>query len=115
MRALLASLVWLALVACVGPEDNPTSVKDLRVLGITLDPPELMAPSCPNPETGLTPELVAPLVRPVAFTALVQDPNGLGRKLQYEIWACAFVGDRDCSEQADRVRLVPSDPDALML
>ncbi len=107
-RSFTALLLLLAGAACVAPDDNPTSVHDLRVLGVALDPPELLAPTC-----ALTPQALAAFAVPVKYTALLQDPQGEGRKLRYELFACAFPGNRDCSEPNDRVRLVPpgaSDP-----
>jgi hypothetical protein len=97
---LIAGLVALQCSGCVGPEDDPSHVRDLRVLGISLESPELMAPDC----TGST----APLefTSPVIFTALIADPKGEGRLFSFELLACASpTDDRTCSIEDDRVRL----------
>ncbi len=101
MRAL-AALALLLFVACVEPEDNPTRVHDLRVLGVKMDAPELLSPSC-----QLGPEAIAAFSVPVTYTALIEDPAGEGRKLQYEVLACAWPGDAECKTPEDRVRLLP--------
>lgn len=104
MRPSLPALLSLVLVsACVGSEDTPSNVKDLRVLGMRLDPPEIYAEACP---TGATPDvssLAAALVRPVRLTALIPDPAGGGRDLDYTLWACADPDDETC--KLDHVEL----------
>ncbi|MBI3181560.1 MAG: hypothetical protein HYZ28_05415 [Myxococcales bacterium] len=86
--------------ACVGPQDNPSLVKDLRVLGISLEPPELMAPACVE-----DPDVLAVFASRVTFTALIADPAGEGRTIQYELVACAHPSDRTCSRAGDRIKL----------
>ncbi|WP_257460575.1 hypothetical protein [Archangium lipolyticum] len=100
MRHILPALLGLLLcAACVGPEDNATKVKDLRVLGMRTDPPELYADTCSTDPAVLADTLV----RPVRLTALIPDPVGDGRDLDYTLWACASLGDETCRE--DRVEL----------
>jgi hypothetical protein len=106
MRHLLSAALGLLLcAACVGAEDDPSSVKDLRVLGIRMEPPELMADACEvdpsNP--GAVDALLGSLLRPVRFTALIEDPAGAGRELDYTLWACASQQDGICRK--DRVEL----------
>ncbi|HME90191.1 MAG TPA: hypothetical protein VKE49_02125 [Myxococcaceae bacterium] len=100
------SLAWLIpacaaqLFGCVGSDDDPSQVHDLRVLGISLESPELMAADCSAAASAL--EFAAPVV----FTALIADPRGDGRQLSFELLACASpADDRTCSVEADRVRL----------
>jgi hypothetical protein len=101
MRPLLASFYALALAtACVEDMPSPTTVEDLRVLGLSLERPELMAPSC-----EATPETIAVLTSEVTFRALLADPKGRGRPIQYELLACADAQDIPCSNAAERVRL----------
>ena len=100
---LLACLLAFAATACVGPEDNPTRVHDLRVLGVQLEPPELMAPTC-----EFTPQALAFFAAPVRYTALIADPAGEGRSLHFELFACASPSDRDCSQE-DRVLVTSGD------
>lgn len=112
MRAsLLALLAGLAISGCIGPEDNPSQVRDLRVLGVALDPPELMrrpegggAACVPNLEDPLSSD---PLVylQEVEYRALIADPAGAGRALDYQLWACADLEDRDCQQAEQRVLL----------
>src|SRR5262249_60731111 len=72
----------------------------LRVLGISLESPELMAADCSAAASAL--EFAAPVV----FTALIADPRGDGRQLSFELLACASpADDRTCSVEADRGRL----------
>jgi hypothetical protein len=106
MRCVVfACVVLLGASGCVGPEDNPSNVKDLRVLGIRVDPPELLADSCPadfsNPAALLP--VLAPLARPLRLTALLADPAGQGRELDYTLWACGSASDSTCTQ--DRVEL----------
>jgi hypothetical protein len=100
MRHLSALLGLLLCVACVGPEDNPSRVKDLRVLAMRMDPPELLAETCSTTDPLA---LADTLVRWVRLTALIPDPTGEGRDLDYTLWACASQSDDTCRE--DRVEL----------
>lgn len=99
MRPSLPALLALSLcAACVGPEDTPSNVKDLRVLGIRMDPPELFADACPTGPSDIA-VLGATLARPVRFTALIPDPAGDGRELDYTLWACASQSDDTCRQE----------------
>ncbi|RKH72936.1 hypothetical protein [Corallococcus aberystwythensis] len=104
MKALIntGSLLLLALaaLACVEPEDKPSSVHDLRVLGVSTEQPELIASTCDQ-----TPEAFDELAAEVTYRALLVDPAGGGRTLQYSLWACADQDDRICETEADRVLL----------
>lgn len=100
MRDLSALLGLLLCAACVGPEDNPSKVKDLRVLAMRMEPPELLSETCAMDDTQA---LIDTLVRPVRLTALLPDPTGGGRELDYTLWACASQSDDTCRE--DRVEL----------
>jgi hypothetical protein len=86
--------------ACVSPADDPSNVKDLRVLGISIEPPELMADDCTSPLASRS-----VYTSEVTFTALIADPNGNGRPVRYELLACADTTDRNCSTQEDRTVL----------
>jgi hypothetical protein len=99
MRHLSAFLGLLLCAACVGSEDTPSNVKDLRVLAMRFDPPELLADTCSTDPAVLADTLV----RPVRLTALIPDPAGNGRDLDYTLWACASQDDDTCRE--DRVEL----------
>ncbi len=107
----LAAAIYFAF-GCIGPEDNPTTVHDLRVLGVSLEPPELMAQSCAAMQvlrTGEIPPdalaLLAPLAAPVTLTAHIADPKGEGRDIEWELFACARQGDRTCDNADERVRI----------
>lgn len=99
MRHLSAVLGLLLCAACVGPEDNPSNVKDLRVLAMRMDPPEIFAEACSTDPVALADALV----RPVRLTALIPDPAGDGRELDYTLWACGSPNDETCVE--NRVEL----------
>lgn len=96
--AALCALAALALAsaACLAPQDDPTSVKDLRVLAVSFERPEIFAPACDA--TAL-----AVLAQEVTYTALIVDPAGGGRPLRYELWACADPNDRLCEKREERV------------
>ncbi len=103
-RISLAMAFAVAVVVgapgCIGSDDNPANVHDLRVLGISTSPPELMSPEC-----GLSPAAFLAFAQPVTVTALIQDPKGLGRPISWELFACAWPGDRTCEKVEDRIRL----------
>src|SRR5690242_16269050 len=99
MRHLSAFLGLLLCAACVGSEDTPSNVKDLRVLAMRLDPPEMLFETCSTDPAVLADTLV----RRVRLTALIPDPAGDGRELDYTLWACASQADDTCDE--DRVEL----------
>ncbi|GMU06447.1 hypothetical protein [Corallococcus caeni] len=104
MKALLHTggllLLALASFACVEPEDKPSNVHDLRVLGVSTEKPELIASTCEQ-----TPEAFDELAAEVTYRALLVDPAGEGRPIQYTLWACADPADRTCAKEADRALL----------
>ncbi len=117
---LLLSLVFAA--ACVTPQDEPSNVHDLRVLGIQLEPPEVMMVGCDarliaaaaagaadGGAITLPPALLGLVLQyantNVKFTALVADPAGQGRALRYRLAACANRADRECNDEGDFVDL----------
>jgi hypothetical protein len=95
VRGIFALLFSSA--ACVSPEDDPSNVKDTRVLGISVEPPELMADDC---SAALSARSI--YSSEVALTALIADPQANGRRLRYELLACADPADRSCSSEANR-------------
>ncbi len=119
MRAATAlAVVSLALAACVGPQDDPSTVKDLRVLGMRFDPPEVMIRGCDPSLFGallsgggdggvpqLDPQVLQRLALgaavPLDFTTLIADPAGAGRELRYSVRVCANVSDRTCTNEGD--------------
>ncbi|WP_375758640.1 hypothetical protein [Corallococcus exercitus] len=104
MKALLHTggllLLALASFACVEPEDKPSNVHDLRVLGVSTEKPELIASTCDQ-----TPEAFDELAEELTYRALLVDPAGEGRPIQYTLWACADQDDRTCETEADRALL----------
>ena len=100
MRAhLLVPLLLVPLCACGPMQDNPTQVKDLRVLAMSFEAPELMAPSCDTQD----PRNLLAFTPPLTLRALVLDPAGEGRDISWELLACAAVSDRTCSNPENRV------------
>lgn len=99
MRYLSALLGLFLFSACLGEQDVPSRVKDLRVLAIRMDPPELYASVCSTDPAVLAPTLG----RPVTLTALIPDPAGEGRELEYVLAACSSQSDDLC--ERDRVEL----------
>ena len=121
MRALVVISV-LVFSACVQSQDNPTNVHDLRVLGMRLEPPEVLMAGCnanlilgaaagaSDGGTIMLPPQFQLLLgiyasTPVDFTALIADPAGNGRSIDYRLLACANRGDRDCNNEGDYVEL----------
>ncbi len=125
MRRPVLVLVVLSLVAaaCTGPQDRPEKVHDLRVLGMSFDPPEVLMKSC-TPRlfqsviaangsdggiTSLDPKALEALGLaasvPITLTTLIADPAGAGRELRYELYACASTGDRLCASETQSVLL----------
>jgi hypothetical protein len=115
------SMVLLALLSCVPAQPDPTAVVDLRVLGMSFEPPEIMIPCDARLLLGLAsagadggtitldPALQAQLAafasRPVQFTTLIADPAGNGRQLAYNALACAKTNDRACDDEGQFVSL----------
>ncbi len=89
-RALV--LVATAAVGC-GSLESPSIVVDLRVLGISVEPPEIVAPFVPdNPESVVFDD--------VEICALVADP-GASRQLAFTMVACAPTDTLRC-DQSDQ-------------
>lgn len=94
-----AAVAWAGLAAsllldCTPDFDDPTTIKDLRVLAIEADLPETLIDSVPAPLpksgedthcllTGIPKSLPTVTLRP-----LIVDPKGAGRSLSITAWAC---------------------------
>lgn len=111
-------MAFVSSASCVGALDDPSTVRDLRVLGMRLDPPELLITQCNartlqqilaladggasldlSPDAGsaaLAAELFQVTSRPLDFTALIADPRGAGRALEYTLSVCTEASDRKC-------------------
>ena len=85
-------LLLLAAGACTPDFDEVWQVKDLRILALQADPPEVLAAS-------LT--LTAPKV---TITALAVDPTDPGREVLWELWACT-PEEGNCDEAAKSERV----------
>jgi hypothetical protein len=96
MRRLALFAVLVTLAACAGNQDNPTNAHDLRVLGMSFEPPMLFAQVCPVSESAWLDPRLAVLTGPVALTTLIVDPAGEGRAISWDLTACASPGDRTC-------------------
>jgi hypothetical protein len=106
MRAWALGAAFLLLAGCAPLEDVPSNVRDLRLLAVRLDPPELMAPECTSDLLALAPVYA----QDVGYTALITDPAGEGRAIQAELLACASPADRTCQTQGERY-LIKTIPD----
>jgi hypothetical protein len=121
-RALVIGSCLLLASGCAQGQDNPSTVHDLRVLGMRFEPPEVLMKGCDArlllgavagaadggtimlpPQFQLLLGLYAS--RPLDFTALIADPAGAGRSLDYRLLGCANRGDRDCNNEGDFVEL----------
>jgi hypothetical protein len=90
-RALLLALAPAVLAAGCGSFEDPAIVIDLRVLGMSADPPEQLVPYDPaNPPDPSTIQL-----DPVEICALIAEP-GVDRPLDYVMTACPPTGDGRC-------------------
>ncbi len=126
MKNTILSLCVAMLAGCVTPQDNPTNVHDLRVLGMRMEPPEVLMAGCnaqlllgalagaadggtPDGGVAVPPQvfllLAAYASTEIEFSALIADPAGNGRMLDYRLLACANRGDRDCNNEGDFVEL----------
>jgi hypothetical protein len=114
-------LATLGASACLPPQDEPTTAHDLRVLGASFDPPDVLIAGC-NPallsglagaadggavtlDPLLTLAIAFAAARPLDYKALIADPAGGGRALQYRLLGCASSGDRTCDNAGDYVEL----------
>ncbi|MBX7097783.1 MAG: hypothetical protein K1X89_08730 [Myxococcaceae bacterium] len=98
-RALLLTLL---AAACVGPTDDPSQVVDLRVLGVRIEPPEVMAEQCSLDDPL---KLFATFNQELQVTWRIADPKGMGRAIAYEVRACADQGDLQCNNEGEFVVL----------
>lgn len=120
LRAIVAVALAVLLGACVEQEDNPTNVKDLRVLAIRFETPEVLINECnvgllaglASTDGGaitIPPALLQRLAvaasRPLTMTSLIEDPAGNGRALKYRVVACANQGDAQCDNEGDFLEL----------
>ncbi len=120
-RVLAAATAVALCFGCGIRLDNPTTVHDLRVLGMSFDPPDVMMNACTPQVFGLllaggadggfvippqVQELLAvPASKQLTFKALIADPAGNGRSLRYELSTCANNGDRECNADGSRIVL----------
>jgi hypothetical protein len=108
-RALI--VVSLLGFACVPGTDDPSQVKDLRVLAINFEPPELMAGNCDAllssamGDAGVDLSAFLAFARPVEMTWLIMDPDGGNRDIAWDVRACAHQNDLKCENQGDFVEL----------
>lgn len=89
------------LGACIGSQDDSSQVVDLRVLGMAMEPPEIMAPNC-DPESF---EVAAAAATPARFTALIADPKAAGRAVNYRLRVCVRQDDRKCENEGEFIQL----------
>jgi hypothetical protein len=108
LRAALALVLLLG--ACTPDFEDLTHVKDLRVLGVGADTPELLVESgpiamqphlCPDPATSMALRAEVAGHLPAQFPTvtlrpLVADPHGGGRPIHYTVVACvSATGTQD--------------------
>ncbi len=98
-------LLLLALAGCVSTGDDASNVKDLRILGVRTDPPEIMASHCDiaalagvGSDAGSVDLSVFAVLADVTFTTLIADPKGMGRSIDYELLTCPSQDDPRCSK-----------------
>jgi hypothetical protein len=108
-----ALAVLAAATACVNGVDQRSDVHDLRVLGVKTEPPELMSDGGCNFQDPLAfQQAVSTWSMPVTYTALIADPLGGGRPIQYELWACGDPNDLTCADAGQRATLATGTTDA---
>lgn len=90
----LAVALALSAGACTPDFDDIWLVKDLRILGIRADPPELLFRSVPTS------------VPPIELTVLAADPRDPHREVSWEVWACSAEAD-DCRSAKFSRRIAP--------
>lgn len=102
---LLAALLLLTATACLEAMDQRSNVHDLRVLGISVESPELMAPFCAfdfsNAQSPAVQAALSVYATPIDYTALIADPAGDGREISYALWACPSPSDVTCSREGE--------------
>lgn len=114
MRALRFLFpLLLALGACVDTGDDVSNVKDLRVLGVRTDPPEIMAPVCDlRSLAGVAADAGSPdlsifvLLGDVTVTTLIADPKGMGRSIDYELLTCPSQDDPRCDKDRPHTQVL---------
>jgi hypothetical protein len=85
MRAVATFVLALVVSACTDFA-NPTTVVDLRVLAVQVEPSEIILDAdLSNPASPVVDPANNP---PVRVTPLIADPAGAGRSLTYTISAC---------------------------
>lgn len=89
----------VALAACSPGFDDPSLVKDLRVLGVRAEPPEFLMARRPAPADPLGTDSTA--AWPVRVTVLIADPLGGGRTLSCEVRSCTLGDSRTCEGSGD--------------
>ena len=89
----LAAGSLLAVAACTPTLDTPDQVHDLRLLAMQVDPPEVIV----NGDNGIPTAPIAPIGPPMSIkvTALVADPEGMGRSVHYVFSTCAQIDESD--------------------
>lgn len=111
MRAQVA-VGALAMVACT-PIRDPSLITDLRVIGVKVEPPEILLPGCTkevaaaliadagSPATLnllLGSGLAQAALQNVELSAFIADFGGEGRLLNYTLRVCANQGDIACAD-----------------
>jgi hypothetical protein len=99
-KHLAVALLAAALLAgCDTGFDDPSLVRDLRILALKADPPEILYPA------------IAPFAVPAdsdrrtRVTILLADPEGAGRGLTCTLRSCVLPTSRRCEGQASTVVL----------
>ena len=104
-QAILAAA--LAAAACTPEFANPTTISDLRLLVITAEPPEVLVdlPALAA-QAAADPAAVEQMLPQFGVTAVVMDPAGAGRAIDYQARVCGndpLEGSRDPSGRMGRV------------
>ncbi|MBW2734784.1 MAG: hypothetical protein JRH20_20550, partial [Deltaproteobacteria bacterium] len=76
-RSLMSLMLAAMAMACTPDFDAPWEVKDLRVLGMRAEPPELLFSAIPTSFS------------PIRVGALLADPSNPERAVAWEAWACS--------------------------
>lgn len=89
--AILSVALTALLFACTPDFDDARDVKDLRILGMRAEPPELLFDSFPQ------------TIPPVSIEALIADPRDPTRAVAWELWACSpealYCGEASYAER----------------
>lgn len=97
VRAGLVGALCLAPFGCAPSFDDIWEVKDLRVLAIQAEPPEVLLRDAPNILDRDTTTIAWP---PVMVSALATDPRDPGREVDWQVWACTAEEREGCSTDA---------------